>query len=96
MNRFREKVCLVTGGASGIGAKTAEMFVEQGGKVAVCDVDDALGNEIAAHIVAVSGGENAIFIHTDVADPDACKGAIDQTVSTFGSCLLYTSPSPRD
>ncbi len=33
MNRFREKVCLVTGGASGIGAKTAEMFVDQGGKV---------------------------------------------------------------
>ena len=93
MNRFREKVCLVTGGASGIGAKTAEMFVEQGGKVAVCDVDDALGKEIAAEIVATSGGDNAIFIHTDVSDPDACQGAIDQTVSKFGSvdCVLNSA-----
>ena len=93
MNRFREKVCLVTGGASGIGAKTAEMFVEQGGKVAVCDVDDVLGNEIAAQIVAASGGDNAIFIHTDVSDPDACQGAIDQTVSKFGSvdCVLNSA-----
>ena len=51
MNRFREKVCLVTGGASGIGAKTAEMFVDQGGMVSVCAFDDLLGNDIVRKFV---------------------------------------------
>ena len=80
MARFTDKVCIVTGGASGIGAKTAEMFVDQGGKVVVGDVNDELGNEICEGI----GGDKAVYMHLDVTDPDACKAAVDLAVETFG------------
>jgi len=43
MARFADKVCIITGGAGDIGAKTAEMFAEQGGRVLITDVDDETG-----------------------------------------------------
>jgi NAD(P)-dependent dehydrogenase (short-subunit alcohol dehydrogenase family) len=80
MARFTDKVCIVTGGASGIGEKTAEMFVEQGGKVVVGDVNDERGTEICERI----GADKAVYMHLDVTDPDACQGAVDLAVETFG------------
>ncbi len=65
MARFTDKVCIVTGGASGIGAKTAELFVEQGGKVVVGDVNDELGNQLCDGI----GADDAVYLHLDVTDP---------------------------
>jgi 3alpha(or 20beta)-hydroxysteroid dehydrogenase len=80
MARFTDKVCIVTGGASGIGEKTAEMFVEQGGKVVVGDVNDERGTEICERI----GADKAVYMHLDVTDPDACQAAVDLAVETFG------------
>ncbi|MBT3808468.1 MAG: SDR family NAD(P)-dependent oxidoreductase, partial [Rhodospirillaceae bacterium] len=50
MTQFENKVCIVTGGASGIGAKTAEMFVQRGGQVVIGDVNDEAGEGLAAAI----------------------------------------------
>jgi NAD(P)-dependent dehydrogenase (short-subunit alcohol dehydrogenase family) len=58
------KEALVTGGASGIGAATARLLAERGCAVTVADVQDALGEEVAAEI----GGT---YIHLDVSDPVA-------------------------
>ena len=89
MARFTDKVCIVTGGASGIGAKTAEMFVEQGGKVLISDVNDALGQEVTEKI----GADNAVYMHLDVQDPAQCQAGVDLAVSTFGSvdCVLNSA-----
>lgn len=81
MARFTDKVCIVTGGASGIGAKTAELFVEQGGKVVVGDVNDELGNQLCDGI----GADDAVYLHLDVTDPEACQAAVDLAVECFGS-----------
>jgi NAD(P)-dependent dehydrogenase (short-subunit alcohol dehydrogenase family) len=80
MARFTGKVCIVTGGARGIGAKTAEMFVEQGGKVIVGDVNDELGQELCDQI----GADKAVYMHLDVSDPQACQAAVDLAVERFG------------
>ncbi|MBT7486080.1 MAG: SDR family oxidoreductase [Rhodospirillales bacterium] len=79
MAKFNNKVCIVTGGASGIGAQTAIQFAEAGGKVVIGDINDELGKALAAKI-----GENAAYLHFDVSDPDACAQAVEFTVSTFG------------
>ena len=44
--RLANKVAIVTGGASGIGAETARVFTDQGAKVVICDVNDALGQAV--------------------------------------------------
>ena len=89
MARFTDRVCIVTGGASGIGAMTAEMFAEQGGKVVVGDVNDELGGEVCARI----GADNAVYMHLDVTEPSACQAAVDLAVERYGGvdCVLNSA-----
>jgi len=53
--RLPGKVAIVTGGASGIGAETARVFALHGARVVLCDMQDELGQAVAAEITA-SGG----------------------------------------
>ncbi len=53
--RFRDLVCLVTGGGSGIGRATCERFAAEGGRVVVVDIDAASGDETVQAIVADGG-----------------------------------------
>ena len=89
MARFTDKVCIVTGGASGIGARTAAMFAEQGGKVVIGDVNDELGTEVCEGI----GADLAVYMHLDVTDPEACQAAVDLAVELFGSvdCVVNSA-----
>jgi NAD(P)-dependent dehydrogenase (short-subunit alcohol dehydrogenase family) len=52
--RLRDKVAIVTGGASGIGAATARRFASEGARVVVADIDDAGGARVAAEIANVA------------------------------------------
>jgi NAD(P)-dependent dehydrogenase (short-subunit alcohol dehydrogenase family) len=73
------KVAIVTGGASGIGAATAQLFVDEGAKVVVADVDVEGGERLAASL-----GANAVFKPTDVSDPDQIQELVDVAVGSFG------------
>ncbi len=73
------KVAVVTGGASGIGRATAELFVAEGARVVLADVNDALGEAAAAEL-----GEAAAFKRTDVADADEVQELVDFAVARFG------------
>ena len=63
MARLKDKVAIVTGAASGFGAETARMYVAEGAKVAIGDI-----NEDGAKAVAASLGEAAIALKCDVSN----------------------------
>jgi len=79
MFRLDNKVALITGGASGIGAATARAFVEQGAKVVIGDL-----NEASAQALAQELGENAAPFRLDVTDSASAQGAVGHAVSRFG------------
>ncbi len=79
MARLENKVVLLSGGASGIGAETARLVVAEGGKAALADRDEAKGRALADEL-----GKSAIFVPLDVTDEPAWAKAVATTVETFG------------
>ncbi|MGB8366657.1 MAG: SDR family NAD(P)-dependent oxidoreductase [Rhizomicrobium sp.] len=73
------KVAIVTGGASGIGRATVELFHKEGAKIVIADVDTARGEELAATL-----GEAVRFKRTDVAKADEVQELVDFAVAQFG------------
>lgn len=79
-NRFENKVAVVTGGVSGIGAKVAERFIAEGGKAVIADINAELIGEVGGTL-----GPNARGIQTDVTNEEQFQAAIDLAVSEFGT-----------
>lgn len=79
--KLKEKVAIVTGGASGIGKGVAELFIEEGAKVVVADYDVEKGAETAEELN--ENGE-AIFVQVDVSDTEAAEAMVEKTVEEFG------------
>lgn len=79
MGRLLGKVAVVTGGASGIGKNTAEMFVREGAKVVVTDINARKGKKVAEAL-----GESAIFVEHNVANEEAWKACVEATMEAFG------------
>jgi NAD(P)-dependent dehydrogenase (short-subunit alcohol dehydrogenase family) len=82
MNVLKGKKAIITGGASGIGRATAQLFAREGASVAIVDVNDSAGQDLARDI-QVEGGE-AIFIHCDVTRAEDCQRAVQTTVDQLG------------
>jgi len=82
MGQVQDKVAIVTGGASGIGAACAETLVREGAKVVVTDIDDA-GGKAQVDKIKSAGGE-ALYLHLDVADEAAWPPVIDATERRYG------------
>lgn len=81
--KLKDRVALVTGGASGIGREAAYALAREGAAVMVTDIDDAGGQETVAAIQK-SGGQ-ADYARQDVTSEDGWIDTVRKTVETFGS-----------
>ena len=80
--RLQNKVALITGGSSGIGAATAILFAKEGASLAITGRNETRGHAVVAQILERGG--NAIFIRTDVRKAAECRRAVDETLNFFG------------
>ncbi|MBP6769498.1 MAG: SDR family NAD(P)-dependent oxidoreductase, partial [Reyranella sp.] len=80
---MKDKVALVTGAASGMGAATVRLFAREGARaVVVADVLDSDGEAVAEEIRKAGGA--ASYVHLDVTKEDQWQAAIDRTVAAHG------------
>ncbi|MES2871175.1 MAG: SDR family NAD(P)-dependent oxidoreductase [Pseudomonadota bacterium] len=77
--QIENKVFIVTGGASGLGAATAEMLVKAGAKVMLVDMN---ADAVAAQATRL--GSQARSAVADISQVDAAQAAVDATVAAFG------------
>jgi 3alpha(or 20beta)-hydroxysteroid dehydrogenase len=82
--RLAGKVALVTGGSAGMGAAHARILAEHGAKVAVCDVNDADGEALAAAI----GG---VYHHLDVTDEAQWDSVLAAVAARFGPVTILVN-----
>ena len=81
--RFKDKVAIVTGAGRNIGEETVKLFVKEGAKVAVVDMDEGRGKAVADALNADAAGA-AIYVNANVADEASVKDMIAATVEAFG------------
>ncbi len=75
MFSLKDKIAVVTGGASGIGLSTVKRFAEAGAKVAIADITDA--SDLAAEV-------DGMFVKTDVSEEEQVKALMDETAKAHG------------
>ena len=77
--QIKDKVFLVTGAGSGLGAATAQALSAAGAKVVLADLNREAGEKLAAEL-----GANACFVETDVANEVSAVNAVNTAISAFG------------
>lgn len=77
---IKEKIAIVTGGASGLGRATAQNLVNKGAKVALFDLNAELGEKTASEM-----GKGAFFVPVNVTDLASVDDAVANVVSEFGA-----------
>ena len=90
--RMQDKVAVITGGASGIGRRTAERYVEEGGRVIIADIQDAAGEQACA---ALGGPDRARFIRCDVLREADIAAAVALAGSAWGRLDLMFNNAGR-
>jgi NAD(P)-dependent dehydrogenase (short-subunit alcohol dehydrogenase family) len=91
MGRLNGKIAVITGATSGIGLRTAEIFVEEGAKIVIAGRRAPEGEALAKKL-----GASCVFRQTDVTQEDQMRALIGTAVDTFGriDCLFNNAGGP--
>ena len=82
MTKLQDKVAIITGGASGIGAATAKLFIENGAKVVIVDLNEEKGKAFEEEL-KINGGQ-ALFIKANITSEEDVQNVFSTTVEKFG------------
>lgn len=80
---FKNKVCVITGGANGIGLCTALEFAAKGAAVAVIDIDRAAGEKVLERLTKISG--KGLFFHGDIAEKSVLESFAQKVIDVYGN-----------
>lgn len=93
--RLKDKVAVITGGASGIGRETALLFAREGARIVVADVSEDAGKEVVAEIGKEAG--HGCFVRTDVSRAADCERMIETAETAFGKLdILFNNAGIMD
>ncbi len=87
---MKNETALITGSTSGIGKKTAELFLREGCKVMICSRNEDSVNQTLSEFKE-EFGDSVIGMTCDVSDPDSVKSLVDKTVNSFGSIRILVA-----
>jgi 3alpha(or 20beta)-hydroxysteroid dehydrogenase len=91
MDRLKDKVAIITGAASGMGAAHAVAFVAEGAKVVLTDINEEKGREFAKSL-----GDHALFVKHDVASKDDWDRVIEAAEAAFGPVNILVNNAGID
>jgi len=87
MKRLEGRSAVITGGASGIGAATVRLFVEEGARVLVADMQEERGRALVDEL-----GDAAVFRRVDVSNEADVQGAVEEAEKRFGGLdVMYNN-----
>ena len=86
MKRLKDKVALITGGAAGIGLETARLFLGEGARVALVDLDD---DDLSDAARDLGNPDDLLTIAADVSSVEDSKRYVAQTVEAFGRIDVF-------
>lgn len=80
--KLQNKVAVITGGASGIGAATARLFVQEGAKVVLVDLNEEKGKAFEAELKAQNA--EALFVKANITSEEEVQNIFKETIAAFG------------
>ncbi|MCG3418358.1 SDR family NAD(P)-dependent oxidoreductase [Oceanobacillus jordanicus] len=82
MGKLQDRVAIITGGASGIGASTAKLFVSEGAKVVLVDLNEEKGKAFQEELQAQ--GSEALFVKANITSEEEVANVFKETTNKFG------------
>ncbi len=87
--RFRDRIALVTGGASGIGRATANRLASEGAHVIIADNNPEMANQAVTEIQDAGG--KALFVEVDLADDESVQAAVQEVAEKFSALHILVN-----